>query len=131
MSNYPELSGGGTILLVEDEEMINDLVKRILEKYGYTVLATTNGREAVDVYGKVMDKVSLVILNLNMPVMGGTECIGELLKIDSEVRILVSSGQFLDRQTTRTIQAAAKGFLGKPYSLKELLQAVRTALECD
>lgn len=131
MKNYPELAGNETILLVEDEELINDLAKRILEKYGYTVLTTTNGKEAVDVYEKAMDRVSLVILNLNMPVMGGIQCLRELFRIDSQVKILVSSGQFLDRQTRRTINAGAKGFIGKPYSLKELLQAVRAALEID
>ena len=79
-----------TILLVDDEELVRDLGKRILERSGYTVLTAANGKEALDLYNREMGKISLVILDLIMPEMGGKQCLEELLKIDPKARVLIA-----------------------------------------
>ena len=80
--------GTETVLLVDDEDLVSDLGARILTKHGYTVLKAANGREALDLFKKERSQISLVILDLIMPEMGGTECLKELLKIDPQVTSL-------------------------------------------
>ena len=87
--------GTETILLVDDEKSIRDLGKEVLTSVGYKVLTASTGREALDMYTKARDEISLVILDLIMPEMGGKQCLEELLKIDPGVKVLISSGFLL------------------------------------
>ncbi len=129
-TDKPILSRGTeTILLVDDEEMVRDLGKRILERSGYTVLTAANGKEAVNLYRKQGSKISLVILDLIMPEMGGRQCLEELLKIDSQVNVLIASGYSAAGETKKTIESGARGYVGKPYEMRGLLEAVRRVLD--
>ena len=101
--------GTETVLLVDDEDLVSDLGARILTKHGYTVLQAANGREALDLFKKERSQISLVILDLIMPEMGGTECLKELLKIDPQVNVLVASGYSGDASVKETIQTGRKG----------------------
>ena len=121
--------GTETILLVDDEEFVRELGARILTKHGYTVLQAVNGREALDLFKKERSQISLVILDLIMPEMGGTECLKELLKIDPQVNVLVASGYSADASVKETIQMGAKGFVSKPFRFKGLLRDVRRVLD--
>ena len=84
--------GTETILLVDDEETIRDLGKEILTTLGYKVLTASNGREALAVYANVQDDVSLVVLDLIMPQMGGKQCLEELLRINPKVKYSFQPG---------------------------------------
>ena len=128
MKDCPRQTGIEAILLVEDEDMVSDVTKRILERSGYTVLTAANGKEALNLYEKERDIVSLVIIDLIMPEMGGKQCIEELRKIDSDLKILVTSGYPVDGPTKEAIESAAADFVGKPYNMKEILRAVRDIL---
>jgi len=121
--------GTETVLLVDDEQFVRELGARILTKHGYTVLQAVNGREALDLFGKERSQISLVILDLIMPEMGGTECLKELLKIDPQVNVLVASGYSADASVKGTIQMGAKGFVTKPFRVKDLLRDVRRVLD--
>ena len=121
--------GTETVLLVDDEDLVSDLGARILTKHGYTVLKAANGREALDVFEKESSQISLVILDLIMPEMGGTECLKELLKIDPQVKVLIASGYSGDASVKETIQMGAKGFVMKPFRVNELLRDVRRILD--
>ena len=121
--------GTETILLVDDEEFVRDLGKRILERSGYTVLTAANGKEALDLYRRERGKISLVILDLIMPEMGGKQCLEELLKIDPKARVLIASGFAANGQTKEAIETGARGFVDKPYNMKGMLQAVREVLD--
>jgi two-component system cell cycle sensor histidine kinase/response regulator CckA len=70
----------------------------------------------------------LVILDLIMPVMDGRQCLGEILRIDPGARVLVASGYSRDGTTVDTLAGGAKGFVGKPYNLRELLKTVHSVL---
>ena len=74
-------------------------------------------------------RISLVILDLIMPEMGGTECLKELLKIDPNVIVLVAIGFSADASVRETIQIGAKGFISKPFRVKEILREVRKVLD--
>jgi two-component system, cell cycle sensor histidine kinase and response regulator CckA len=125
------LAGKETVLLADDEEMVRDLGKRILERSGYTVLSAANGKEALDLYKREKGKISLVILDLIMPGMGGKECLEVLLKIEPRVKVLIASGYAAEGQTKDTIATGASGFVGKPYDMRQMLQAVREVLDSD
>ena len=128
-SNVIPAFGNETVLLVDDENSVRELGARILTKYGYTVLQAENGREALDIFLKNRSQVSLVILDLIMPEMGGMDCLRELLKIDPNVKILVSSGYSADASVSETIQMGAKSFVSKPFQVKDILRAVRRVLD--
>ena len=123
------LVGKETVLLVDDEEMVRDLGKRILERSGYTVLSAANGQEALQLYKREQGRISLVILDLIMPQMGGKECLEELLTIEPRVKVLIATGYAAEGQTKDTIETGARGFVGKPYDMKQMLQAVREVLD--
>jgi signal transduction histidine kinase/ActR/RegA family two-component response regulator len=121
--------GNETILLVDDEEFVLEFGSRILIKNGYTVLHAKNGIEALDVFLKERSRISLVILDLIMPGMGGIECLKELLTIDPQVNILVASGYSADASDKECVELGAKGFVAKPFRVKELLQEARKILD--
>jgi CheY-like chemotaxis protein len=131
MKGRREQTGAETILLVEDESMVSDVTTKILERFGYTVLAAGNGREALNLYEKQKDSISLVILDLIMPKMGGIRCLEKLREIDPEARILVTTGHSLVGVEEEAIEAGARGFLYKPFTIKQMLTAVREVLDSD
>ncbi len=120
--------GTETILLVDDEEFVRNLAERILSKAGYTVLMASNGREALEMFRKEKHKISLVILDLIMPEMGGKQCLEELIKINADLKILVISGYSGDRPCPQAVEGAA-GFVSKPFKVRDLLNEVRNALD--
>jgi two-component system cell cycle sensor histidine kinase/response regulator CckA len=131
MNDCPGHKGTEAILLIEDEDMVRDVTKRILERSGYTVITAANGKEALNLYEEKRDKISLVILDLIMPEMGGKQCLEELHRIDPDLKILATSGYPLDGPTKDAIESATSGFVGKPYSIKEILRAVSDVLNCE
>ncbi|MGO9572189.1 MAG: PAS domain S-box protein, partial [Desulfomonilaceae bacterium] len=125
----PILRGGSeTILLVDDEQLIRDLGERILTRSGYSVLTAPNGREALEVYRTSQKDISLVILDLIMPDMGGKQCLEEILKIDPQAKVLIASGYSANGPTREALTAGAKGFVNKPYDMRKFLTTVRQVL---
>ena len=83
----PLLAGRGeTILLVDDEEFVRDLGERTLKRARYKVVTAANGKEALELYGKMQGKIELVILDLLMPEMEGKQCLRELIKMQPQVK---------------------------------------------
>jgi CheY-like chemotaxis protein len=114
------LKGSGTILLVDDEEMIIDVGVQVFKKLGYEVLTARHGREAVEVYRQNWQKITMVILDLIMPEMGGGETYERLKEINPQVKALLSSGYSLDGQATEILSRGCDGFIQKPFGLQEL-----------
>ncbi len=125
------LGGTETIMLVDDEKIIRELGTEILEQFGYSVLTAATGKEALDLYKKERDRISLVILDLIMPGMGGKECLEGVLKIEPRAKVLVASGYAAEGQTKETIETGARGFVGKPLDIRQMLRAVREVLDSD
>ena len=121
--------GTETILLVDDEEFVRDLGKRILERSGYTVLTAANGKAALELYRVNGNEISMVILDLIMPEMGGKDCFQELLKINSKVKILIASGYTSGGTLKDAVDLGAGGSIRKPYDMKQMLRAVREVLD--
>jgi PAS domain S-box-containing protein len=121
--------GTETILLVDDEDVIRDLGEQILTDFGYTVLSVADGESALEFYRKEKGRVELVILDLIMPGMGGRRCLEQILQINSGAKVLIASGYAANASSEETRKIGAKGFLGKPYSLQQMLQEVRRVLD--
>jgi two-component system cell cycle sensor histidine kinase/response regulator CckA len=119
----------GTVLLVDDEETIRTLGAGMLTSLGCTVLTAADGREALEVFGEHREEITLVLLDLTMPHMDGEEAFRELRLIDPEVRVIISSGYTEKDVTSRFAGQAPVGFLQKPYSMAELTERLRAALE--
>jgi CheY-like chemotaxis protein len=122
---------GGTeiILLVDDEIAIRNLARLMLAECGYTVLTADSGESALETYRSKKDMVSLVILDLNMPGMGGQKCLEEILKIDPAEKVVIASGYGVDSTTEQGLAPGAQGYVSKPYELRTLLKVVREILD--
>lgn len=121
--------GSETILVVDDEELIRNFAVEVLRSAGYDVLTASNGSDALDVFMNERSRISLVILDLVMPKMGGKQCLEELLEVDPNLKILIASGFLVDEPTRRVLTAKARGIVKKPFKVKELLRYVRNALD--
>jgi len=123
--------GSETILLVDDEEMIRNIGKDILERFGYTVLLAPDGETALELYRKRRQDISLVILDLIMPGMGGKKCLEEILKLDPQAKVLIASGYSLNGPTKEALESGVRAFVRKPYEVKQMLEEVRKVLDQD
>ena len=122
------IHGSGGILLVDDEEILRDVGKIILEDLGYRVYLAEDGVQALDVYAREMNDISLVILDMLMPRMGGKETLVRLMESYPAIRVLISSGFHQEGTVDELIKLGAKGFLKKPYLSYELCKAVTEAI---
>ncbi len=123
------LKGTETVLLVDDEDRIVDIGKKILKLMGYKVLVARNGKEAVELYKKDQARIDIVILDMIMPEMGGGEAYDRLKEINPHVRVLLSSGYSIDGEATEILERGCNGFVQKPFSMKELSRRMREILD--
>ena len=125
------LNGVGTILLVDDEDMIIEVGQVILEKLGYRVLVAKSGKEAIDVYRKNAADIDMIILDMIMSGMSGGETYGYLKEINPGVKVLLSSGYSLDGQAQRIIARGCDGFIQKPFTMREISLKVKEILNSN
>jgi two-component system cell cycle sensor histidine kinase/response regulator CckA len=118
----------GTLLVVDDEETIRDIANKILSRSGNEVLLAESGEQALDIYRKHIGAIDGVILDLNMPGMGGLACLGELRKLDAEAKVLIASGYIQYENTNELLAMGAWGMAFKPYRRLELLDKVHKML---
>lgn len=120
--------GTGTILLVDDEELVRVMGIRMLERIGFEVIAATDGREAVEIYRERQQQIALVLLDLTMPDLDGEETFRELRRINPQVCVVMSSGYTESEIAPRFAGKRLSGFLQKPYTLDALTESLRRAL---
>lgn len=125
----PLTGGTGSILLVDDEEFIRSLGERTLRRFGYEVLTADGGESALEIYRARGDEIDLVVLDLIMPGMGGGKCLEELLRIDPRVKIVIASGYSSDGPQRAALEAEVKGFISKPYEIRQMLEVIQKVLE--
>ncbi|MCD6320525.1 MAG: response regulator [Candidatus Desulfofervidaceae bacterium] len=123
------LGGSETILLIDDEEVVRNLVKDILEGNGYKVLLAKDGEEGLSVYQACKDQINLVLLDMIMPKKSGTEVFKTLKSVNPNVKVLLVTGYSLNEQAQAILHNGALGFIQKPYQVKELLKTIRKVLD--
>jgi two-component system, cell cycle sensor histidine kinase and response regulator CckA len=120
-----DLAGTGTILVVEDEELIRTYDKSTLEKNGYTVLLAENGHRGVELFRERLREIRLVLLDMAMPVMNGLEALQGIQAIRPDVPVIICSGlgdAAVERQFEGKQVAA---FLPKPYTVRQFLKMIQ------
>jgi CheY-like chemotaxis protein len=121
--------GTETLLVVEDEEMLSELLKASLDALGYTVITAPNGDQALSIYESLGEEIAVVISDLGLPGMSGRDLFLKIRALRPEARVVIATG-YLDPGTrTELLALGAKGFIQKPYLPDEVALAVRAALK--
>ncbi len=123
------LDGTETILLVEDEETVRALTRKVLERKGYTVLDARHGKDALLIFQRHRGAIQLLLTDMVMPEMGGRELAEHLMGMDERMRVLYMSGYTDDAVARRGLTAPEAALLQKPFTADGLARAVRQALD--
>jgi PAS domain S-box-containing protein len=122
--------GKGTILVVDDEVVILEIATEMIGRMGYRIIAARSGGEALALYRDNPDGIDLVVLDLVMPGMGGSETFDLLRQVNPEVKVLLASGFSIDSQATGLMDRGCNGFIQKPYNLEGLSRKIDEILTC-
>jgi CheY-like chemotaxis protein len=117
------------VMIVDDEDFVTMLAQRVLAEQGYRVITAKDGFQALDIFKRLHREISLIILDFTMPVMDGADVFHELLQVDANVPVVLSSG-FAEQDRLRGMLARGlRGFIPKPYTQQKLLTQIRTTLD--
>ena len=117
-----------TVLLVDDEDMIIDVGRRMLEKLEYETLTASSGHEAIEIYKRRQKDISLVILDMVMPKISGGETFDRLKAINPAIKVILCSGYSIDGQASEILKRGCNAFIQKPFNLKTLSYHIRAVL---
>jgi CheY-like chemotaxis protein len=118
----------GTILLVDDEEMVVDVTKRMLEHLGYSVIVARSGPEALEIYHAKRKEIDAVILDMIMPGMSGGEIFDLLKKTNPDIKVMLASGYSPDGEASKILGRGCSSFIQKPFSMNDMARKVREVL---
>jgi len=127
-SGYNIQGGSEIILVVDDETAVRESIKTALEDFGYEVILACDGEEGLDIFRTHHKLIDAVILDIIMPKMSGRQLLQEMLKIDPEVKVIISSGHREEHLEDMIIKAA-KNYLTKPFEIDELEHTLRQVLD--
>jgi len=118
-----------TILVVDDEKSVRDMVLQILSRFGYSVITASDGESALSLYQAEKDRIDLVILDVIMPGMGGRQCLSRLLEMNPDAKVIMASGYSNTGPAKSVLQEGIKSFINKPYQVRDLLERIREVLD--
>lgn len=125
----PLTGGTETILIVDDEQILLELGCDILAGFGYTVLKADSGETALDLLHLQKEHIDLVVLDLNMPGMGGHKCLEEIQKLTFSPKVIIASGYSMNGNAQVMLDSGAQGFLAKPFQVRKFITTVRQVLD--
>jgi PAS domain S-box-containing protein len=131
MSEAMPESGNEVILVVDDEDYILDIACEILDHFGYQTLRAQSGEEALERLKQSDIPINLVLLDLNMPGMGGHKCLLQIHDLEAPPKVIIASGYAADGNTQVMLDSGACAFLQKPYQLLDLAKTIRRCLNDD
>lgn len=123
------LKGSETILVVDDEPGVLAVSKEIFEALGYTVHGVKSGAEAIALYEEMKGSISLVIVDMIMPGLSGSETFDRIRELDPSAKIILSSGYSLDGQAQHIMEKGCDGFIQKPFDIALISRKVRELLD--
>ena len=129
--NESVAKGSGTVLFVDDSEVVLQVGSELLEAIGYRALTVRGGKEAIELYRKNQDEIDIVLLDMIMPNMGGGEVYDRLKEISPDIKVLLSSGYSVDGQAAEILKRGCDGFIQKPFTMKELSAKITEVLAIE
>jgi signal transduction histidine kinase/CheY-like chemotaxis protein len=120
--------GRGKVLVVDDEEVVRELARRILQGVGFDVVEAVDGLDAVEVFHRHAGELDLVLLDMTMPGLDGANVLGEMQRMDPRVPVILTSGYTETEMVERVTDSAFAGFLQKPYRRTTLVTMTREVL---
>jgi two-component system, cell cycle sensor histidine kinase and response regulator CckA len=124
----PQMEGGGTVLLVDDEEMLRMVAAAMLTRFGFTVIEAKDGVEALELFRQRQDEIRVVLCDLTMPRMNGWETLAALRRIRPDIPVVLASGYDEAQVMAGDHPERPQAFLGKPYPRAALKEALARAL---
>lgn len=121
------IGGQETILIIEDEDPIRNLTAELLTQYGYTIVTASDGLAGLEAYKEKQDVIDLILLDLTIPKMSGKSVLEKIIELNPDVKVVISSGH--SEEEMKKYNHHAKGFISKPYNLKDLVQYIRSVLD--
>ncbi len=122
-------TGTGTILIVEDEEIVRDVTRAMLERLGYRILETETAKQAIKMVESFDGDIDLALLDIKLPDMEGGNLYPIIKKARPHLKVIVCSGYALDGPAQEILDAGADGFLQKPFSIRTLSEKLKILLE--
>jgi DNA-binding response OmpR family regulator len=126
-----EWRASGTVLVVDDDEGVRDLLDVTLRRAGFTVLLASDGREGVDLFRLHADEICAVVLDRTMPDIGGEDAFDEIRRIRPDARIMLISGYSEERAAWHFIDKGLDAFMHKPFEPLVLLEKIRRIVDSD
>jgi len=121
--------GKGLILIIEDDVMMMETLKNLIEHLGFDVITAENGYEGCKLYMEKRQYIKLAIVDMEMPGKNGLETLKDLRNINPKINVIISSGYSKEGNVQVALENGARSFLKKPYRLKELSKTIFTALD--
>jgi DNA-binding NtrC family response regulator len=117
------------VLIVEDEGVLRDLLKSMLEENGFKVFEAFDGVDAVETFTAHKDEIGVVLSDLGLPRLGGWDAFLKMKEINPKVKGILASGFFNPKVKAEIIKSGAKNFIQKPYNPPEIVSMIRGLLE--
>ena len=125
------IEGSKTILYVDDEDLILEVGKAMLEGMGYSVIIANSGKIAVDIVSKVGETIDLIILDVTMPEIDGGTTFDKINEQYPNIPVLLSSGYSKEGEVSELLKKGCCGFIPKPFHINELLQKIDLIFSMD
>jgi CheY-like chemotaxis protein len=122
------IEGEGTILLIDDEEIILTVAEEMVKALGYNVIAAGKGTDAIEIYRNNQDNINMIVLDMIMPGFSGGEVFDQLRKINPQAKILLASGYTIDGEASVIMSRGCNGFIQKPFNIQELSKKISEVL---
>jgi CheY-like chemotaxis protein len=120
--------GSGTVLVVDDEDIVREVAREMLREKGFDVLTAADGQQGVELYRRHADRIAVVLLDLTMPEMSGEEALAEIRRIRPNAKVILCSGYAEDDLKRRFAGLGAADFIQKPFKLRALVRKLHATL---
>jgi CheY-like chemotaxis protein len=121
--------GRGTILIVEDEQVMLRLVEKVLLQHGYQVLVASDGEEAIEVYRRHKLEIDVVLLDVDLPKLTGWDVLLKMKEENPDVRVVIATGFLEPKMKTAMSRVTVKHFVDKPYMLDEVVETLQSLID--
>jgi DNA-binding response OmpR family regulator len=129
VTSIEDWRASGTVLVVDDDEGVRELLDATLRRAGLSVLLACDGREGVDLFRRHADEIRAVVLDRTMPDIGGEDAFDEIRRIRPDARIMLISGYSEERAAWHFIDKGLDAFMHKPFEPRILLERIRRIID--